>query len=102
MTQRDKWKKRPCVLRFFAFRDEVKRSGMIVNNYDGIVFHVQMPKSWSNKKKIEMDGEPHIVKPDVDNLLKSLLDSVFEDDSHIHSLSLLQKRWSFEGKIDIS
>jgi len=101
MTQRDKWARRPCVMRYFTFRDEIKRLGITVKPYDSIVFTMPMPKSWSKKKKLEHNGRAHKAKPDLDNLCKALLDSIFEDDSHIHALTLL-KVWGYEGEIVIN
>jgi Holliday junction resolvase RusA-like endonuclease len=58
----------------------------------GVEFHLEMPDSWSEKKKAKMDGEPHQQKPDVDNLLKSVLDCV-RSDAHVHTVAA-RKVWS--------
>lgn len=46
-----------------------------------------MPESWSKKKKAEMCLEPSLKKPDIDNVLKSVLDALngvaFEDDRQV-------------------
>jgi len=67
-------------------------------------FYIQMPKSWSNKKKNQYRGKYHIQKPDRDNLDKTILDSMtdyfFDDDCQICS-GLIQKFWADEGKIVI-
>jgi len=101
MTQSDRWKKRPCVMRYFAFRDEVRLKKVKFENGDSINFFMPMPKSWSKKKKKEMHGKYHTQTPDIDNLLKALMDSVYEDDSHIHSIGGLHKIWSHSGMIQI-
>jgi len=101
MTQRDKWAKRPCVVRYFEFRDKVRELGITVNSFDCIVFTMPMPKSWSKKKKLEHNGKGHKSRPDLDNLCKSILDSIFEEDCHIHALTLL-KVWGYEGSIEIN
>lgn len=101
MTQRDKWAKRPCVMRFFAFRDEVRLAGVKVPVCGAhITFHIQMPKSWSKKKKAEMDGTGHQQKPDKDNLEKALLDSVYEEDCVVWD-SRVTKIWAYQGAIEI-
>lgn len=100
MTRSDKWKKRPVVLKHFAFRDECKLKKITVKSGDSIIFVLPMPKSWSKKKKAEYDSKPHEQKPDLDNLCKSLLDAIYEDDSHIHTLNL-KKIWGYDGKIII-
>ncbi len=73
MTQRDKWKKRPVVLRYHAFKDEVRAAGVeLEESGQHIIFVLPMPKSWSKKKQREMVGKPHQQKPDKDNLEKAL------------------------------
>ncbi len=102
MTQRDKWKKRPCVLRFFEFRDAIRLANVAVKlGGSNVLFVLPMPKSWSKKKKAEMDGQPHQSKPDIDNLIKALLDSVFDEDQAVWQITA-QKRWGTTGRIEIS
>lgn len=97
----DKWKKRPAVLRYRAFRDEVRLHKIQINPFgDHIVFNIPMPKSWSKKKKIAMLGKPHRQKPDLDNLLKALLDAVFAEDCGIWDISAT-KYWNTRGMIII-
>lgn len=101
MTRRDKWEKRPCVLRYFAFKDECRLKKVELSE-DGnkIIFVMPMPKSWSLKKKRAMDGSPHQQKPDADNLLKAIYDAVFDDDAKVWRM-YCEKRWGFTGKIVI-
>lgn len=98
MTQSDKWNKRPCVMRYFAFRDECKLLKVKLPVKAHITFIMPMPKSWSGKKKDREDGQPHTCKPDLDNLLKALLDALYADDGHIHDIRV-NKIWGFEGAI---
>lgn len=100
MVRSDKWKKRPCVMRYFAFRDEVKAHGVQIPQPCKVVFWMPMPPSWSAKKRKSMNERPHLAKPDADNLTKALLDSVFGDDAHIWSI-WAEKRWAYDGKIEI-
>ena len=102
MTQRDRWKKRPCVMRYFAAKDIVKSHRIEVdwNNTFELTFYIPMPKSWSKKRRKEMLGKPHQQKPDIDNLQKFLFDSLLEDDSIIWSLKV-EKYWAEKGKIVI-
>ncbi len=93
-SQRDKWKPRPCVLRYRAYADKLREHVGIVE-CTGIVNWVAyfgMAKSWSKKKKLEHIGEPHQQKPDRDNIDKGILDALFPDDSHVWSGSM-QKYW---------
>ena len=101
MTQRDKWAKRDCVARYWAFKDEVRLRGVTVNNGDTIIFHIPMPKSWSKKKRQEHDGQYHQAKPDLDNLQKALLDAIYDDDAHIAHTTVI-KLWSNEPGISIT
>ena len=101
MTQRDKWAKRPAVLRYRAFCDEVRLNGVTLPNAGARgEFHLPMPKSWSKKKRDKMDGKPHQQKPDLDNMIKSLLDSIHKEDCGVHDISAC-KRWAKSGAITI-
>ena len=100
MTRRDAWAKRPAVLRYFAFRDEVRLHGVTIPDRVRIVFVLPMPASWSQKKRAAMDGEPHTVRPDLDNFCKAALDSVFDDDAHINEIHA-RKVWGEVGQIHI-
>ena len=98
MTQRDKWKKRPSVLRYRAFCDEVRARGVVIPEYPAFRFVLPMPKSWSQKKQAEMDGTPHKQRPDLDNLVKALFDAVYAEDAHMHCF-YAEKRWGRSGQI---
>ena len=98
----DRWKKRPCVLRYRAFADECRLRGMTIPESGGtITFYMPMPRSWSKKKKREMDGQPHQQKPDWDNLAKAVCDAVYKDDSGIWDIGVV-KLWAREGAIQIT
>jgi Holliday junction resolvase RusA-like endonuclease len=92
MTRSDAWKKRKCVLDYWAFKDEVRAHGVILPVPYKITFYIGMPKSWPKYKKLELNGAPHLQTPDKDNLEKALLDAVFDDDKHIWS-GWVEKRW---------
>lgn len=53
-------------------------------------------KSWSKKKAVDMRGEPITTKPDLDNLVKSILDALngiaYEDDAQVSDLHV-SRRW---------
>ncbi|MCK5612030.1 RusA family crossover junction endodeoxyribonuclease [Candidatus Pacearchaeota archaeon] len=100
MTRSDKWKKREIVLRYFAFKNEIKTAGVKIKCPAKITFQIEMPKSWSKKKKLAHDGKPHLQTPDIDNLLKGLLDAVYKEDSHIWSVWAI-KKWSYFPQIEI-
>lgn len=100
MVRSDSWKKRPAVMRYWAFKDKVRELGIELQSPCKITFYIEMPKSWSKKKRDEWCGKPHMNKPDGDNLEKGLLDSVFDDDAHMWAVSW-EKRWAVEGSITV-
>jgi len=104
MTRSDRWKQRKCVVKYWAFKDQLKRlfkeNNIVIKDELYIEFRLPMPKSWSKKKKKEHNGEFHNKRPDIDNLLKSVLDALFEEDSHVHSVKA-RKLWSDEPCIVI-
>jgi Holliday junction resolvase RusA-like endonuclease len=97
MNRSDSWKQRPCVLKYWAFKDELvrqaKKMGFKLGNKISIKCYMPMPESWSETKKHRMDGEPHQQKPDFDNLLKAFCDALTDDDSKIYD-GRCQKFWS--------
>jgi len=70
-----------------------------------IHFFVPIPASFSKKKKLAMDGQPVLKRPDLDNYAKLVLDAangiLFIDDAQVWLLEL-HKNYAFEGKIVIS
>ena len=106
MTRSDKWKKRKCVVNYFKFKDEINRHLKASDiHYNGVLkaidFIIPMPQSWSKAKKIEMEGEYHRQKPDLDNLLKCIKDCILKDDSIIYEYVSIRKYWGKTGKIII-
>ena len=104
MTRADRWKKRPCVLRYWDFAD-VLRAAAAAQNFElgdriKIEFHIAMPKSWSKKKRSEMEGRPHKNKPDLDNCIKSCADILKKEDKTIYEITAT-KSWSREPRIII-
>lgn len=100
-TRADKWKKRPEVMRYRAFCDHVRLLGVELPEANShVTFILPMPQSWSKKKRLAYNGKPHQGKPDFDNLMKALMDAIFEDDAHIWD-ARVTKLWGVEGKIII-
>lgn len=106
MTVRDKWAKRAPVLRYWAYCDKLrllakqKKFTMPDSNY-WLTFHLPMPESWSEKRKLSMIGQPHQQKPDKDNLEKGFLDALCEKDQTIWD-GRVSKYWAREGFITIT
>ncbi len=102
MTRADQWRKRKCVMQYWAFKDQCKAKHLSFPPRGArIAFGLPMPASWSAKKRDLLDGNPHQSKPDLDNLLKGLADAVYEDDSVISSYAGIEKVWAREGFIEI-
>lgn len=99
MTRSDRWKKRPCVERYWKFKDEVKSLGIDINPHGcKLTFIIPMPDGWNKKRKFVQDGSPHRKKPDIDNLIKGILDCLFDEDAHIWNIHA-QKVWGYSGMI---
>jgi Holliday junction resolvase RusA-like endonuclease len=115
MTQSDKWKTNPhhkdpkkrqrqAVTDYYHYKDHVLQSckelGYEMGGHIDILFLIPMPQSWSKKKKSLMDRMPHKQTPDVDNLVKALMDTLKKDDSDVWKTTL-ESRWAYKGSIVI-
>jgi Holliday junction resolvase RusA-like endonuclease len=102
MSQKDVWAKRPCVLKYRAYCDELRlQAGTWELPYSfAVTFVCPMPKSWSNKKRAEMDGQPMQTTPDNSNLLKALEDALLKDDSKVWQVAA-KKIWGVEGRVEV-
>lgn len=99
MTRSDRWNQRPAVLKYRQFCDECRAAGMVIPESGAtVLFFLPMPETWSKKKKTLMDNSPHRQKPDVDNLLKAVLDAIYENDCGVWNIHVV-KRWAYEGRI---
>ena len=84
-----------------ATRDEMLFEGPVMVT---IHCHFKMPKSWSRKRKEAMLYEPHIQLPDLDNLVKSVLDGlnqtygIWDDDKQVAAVTAT-KHWSEESSV---
>ena len=69
-----------------------------------VVFYMPIPASLSDKKRLELVGEPHIKKPDSDNLLKTYKDAfegvLYKNDSQIYKVDIL-KIYSDNPRVEI-
>lgn len=99
MTISDKWKKRPCVLRYREYKDLLREELKKYPNFElkdsfKIIFILPIK---NKKNKI---NDPHKQRPDIDNFLKGFLDAVLEEDSYIWDVHSM-KIWGDVGKIII-
>ena len=105
MTQSDKWKKRKCTSKYWRFKDELLLNSnscqfVLSDAFEVFVF-IQMPKTWSLKKKKTMNLTKHNNKPDADNILKSIND-VFGKNDQARWSNTIHKFWSEESFLIIT
>lgn len=94
--------KEKAIARYVAFKQEVKlRKIHIPESNTLIVFYFKMPKSWTKKKKDSLRGKAHQQVPDLDNLLKALLDAVHEQDCRVWDYRA-RKLWCDRDGIEVT
>ena len=105
MTQRDKWLNPPRVpiTKYRLVKQGIEAYALmhkfVLKDEVNVIFVMPMPSSWSNKKRLTMNGKPHQIKPDIDNMLKAVFDVLCpQGDQMIHSV-VAKKIWGDEGKI---
>lgn len=100
MTRRDKRPPaRPCVQRYWNFKaDILSQAPKLPKRPYKLNFtaYLPIPNSWSKKKKEVYAGNIHQQTPDLDNILKALGDSLFDEDKTI-AMGMIGKRWD-DGK----
>ena len=104
MTQKDKWLKppRPPVQRYWDFCLQCKLEKVVLPCYGArVTFVLPIPKSYSQKRRNEWIGKPHMQRPDLSNLLKALEDAIYQEDSGIYDI-WIEKKWGYHGMIIIS
>lgn len=110
MTRRDQWQKRDCVVRYRDYcdrirRDWIERHGGLPGEPDAIMVVAFMPvtPSWSKKQQEAHLECGHRLRPDGDNILKSVCDALFPEDSCLW-LKVVAKFWCAIGseRTDIS
>jgi len=105
MTQQDKWKQRPCVMRYRAWKDAARLAAGQLPDANSVmrlswVAYFSPPPSWSAKKRHLAYGTLHRSRPDRDNVDKAVLDALFSEDSAIAS-GTIEKRWGVAERIEI-
>lgn len=102
MTRADAWKSRPCVVKYWEFKEHLLYEAKKLDFKLGNAFHVKlaisMPKSWSEKKKFEMMGCPHDGKGDIDNFVKAIMDCMLKQDKTVYKI-IAEKYWSHDDAI---
>jgi Holliday junction resolvase RusA-like endonuclease len=100
--------------RYAKFKETMYRDLIIVRHrekltpadgllYVKITFWVEMPKSWSKKKRAELDGKYAANNCDIDNYIKAVLDSCegfyFENDRQVVMICGI-KKYAEVGRIE--
>lgn len=100
MTQRDRWKLRPCVLKYHQYCDRLRTFDISRIDWESldVGFTIPMPQSWSEKKRARMMGTAHRQRPDLDNLLKAFMDACLPEDCKIWNIKT-RKIWGIKGEI---
>jgi Holliday junction resolvase RusA-like endonuclease len=105
MVRSDKWAKRPIVQDNFSWRNALRlmanTQGYKLSRELHIIFVLPMPESWSEKKKRDNEGCPHMQRPDLDNLIKNWQDTFTDEDGYIYKIDAL-KLWGRKGQIIIT
>ena len=104
MTRRDKWMKRPCVVRYRAWADALREAarGREIRNPVFVRIHcvIEVPKTWSKQKKKFKVGTAHRNRPDADNILKGIVDALWKEDKGIASMQI-KKVWGWNNYTEI-
>lgn len=107
MTQRDKWLNpaRPAVTNYRLAKHAIewyaREQNFVLPEIINVTFVFPVTNSWSQKKKTAMIGQPHRQKPDLDNVLKFLMDALIgSGDERVHTINA-RKVWGEEGMIKI-
>ena len=106
MTQRDKWKQRPAVVRYRAWCDQLRAvagampeaSRVMELNWKAVFVP---PTSWSKKTRVAAYGELHRSKFDADNISKAICDCLWPKDDSGIAAGAFEKRWGPKAVLSI-
>lgn len=105
MTRRDKWKPSKAAQKYFDFANKIRakaaRERYAITLPLSITFVIEVPKSWSKKKKEKHIGELKDSRPDLDNYIKAFKDALCKEDSWVSHYGEMKKIWGTESKIII-
>lgn len=101
-SNRNSWT--PSVVKYHSLMNDLRKEvlpymetvkDMLKSGNYGILFTFAIPNSYSKKKARETQGKPYLQKPDIDNLFKSFVDTVFykSDDSWVYKMNAKKVWW---------
>lgn len=88
------------------YSSDILESGKISTEMEVVIeFGMPMPKSFTKHKREVYEGKRHTIKPDLDNLIKNVLDRgngiLWSDDKYIYRIEAT-KWWAEKGYIKIT
>jgi len=96
---------RKCISQYHEYRDSVSSlwpHGLELPTSAAILFTIPIARSKSAKKRAALNGTAHLQAPDIDNLLKAFLDSLYRNQSDAHVWNVLAvKVWGLTGSIAV-
>lgn len=105
MTRADAWKQRDCVLRYRAWCDALRR--VIPNpppaetvNTLWVTARFAMPDQWGKKRKAATLETLRRIKPDGDNILKSICDALWDQDQKLGDI-FISRKWGIVDETSI-
>ena len=106
MTRRDRWAKRPAVMRYREWADLVRAVAGKLPPAEKVeslsmLAKFEPPKSMSKKKRAALIGQLHRVKPDVDNIAKCI-DAIYPDGDQAIAEIHAKKVWDWEASVTIT
>ena len=108
-TRSDKWKKRPCVMKYRAWADLARlcakeQIGKLPDPKSilslSLVAYFAPPATWSAKRRTAALGTLHRQRLDADNALKCASDALFEEDCAIAEMHV-RKVWGEPARVEI-
>ena len=100
-----------AILKALQYQSDYIPSQLVEHSKSGVymsldvTFYMPVNKSLSKKKKLETYGQRHTKKPDIDNLLKMVLDRssgiLYDDDNNIAEVTT-RKIYSSYPRIELS
>lgn len=99
MTQRDRWKQRPCVVQYWKWCDKLRAKAGLRQKLTLTAPHklyicawFQLPSRLTKKRLTEVSGTYHTCTPDWDNVAKGVMDALLVNDSMV-SIGRVCKFW---------